>query len=61
MTQIKSLSWASMWFEVISSLKINMEKRELTPIENIVYVEGLASMLRYRVGKLATTHLGQPL
>lgn len=50
-----------MWFEVISSLKINMEKRELTPIENIVYVEGLASMLRYRVGKLATTHLGQPL
>ena len=42
--------------EAISGLKINMENSELTPIREIANVEGLASVLGYKVGKLPATY-----
>ena len=42
--------------EAISGLKINMENSELIPIREIENVEGLASVLGYKVGKLPATY-----
>ena len=44
-----------MWFEMISKVKINLEKSGLIPIRGLTNVEGLASMLSRIVGKLPTT------
>lgn len=50
-----------MWFEAISSLKINMEKNELILLEEVIDLKELAGMLGCRVGSLPTTYLGFPL
>ena len=33
--QITYLCWLLMWFEAISRLRINLEKRELIPVERV--------------------------
>lgn len=47
-----------MWFEAISSLKINMVKGELSHIEEGTNVGGLALVLGWKVGNLPTEYLG---
>ena len=54
------LSWTFVWFEGISSLKINLENSELILIGAVANMEELAFVLGYMVGpwgKLPTTYL----
>lgn len=46
-----------MWFEVISNLKINVDKTKVIPIEEVANMEELALVLGYRIGKLLCTYL----
>ena len=48
--QLAYLSWLLMWFEVISELRINLNKSEIIPVGNIVDVESLASKLGCKIG-----------
>lgn len=48
-----------MWFESLSSLKINLMKSELILVENVFYVDVLADELE--VASLPTTYLGMLL
>ena len=50
-----------MWFEVVSGLRINLNKSEIIPIGLVVNVEELASELGCDVGSLPTSDLGLPL
>ena len=59
--QLKFLSWTLMWFETVSSLKINLNKSEIIPIELVANVEELASELGCKAGTLPTSYLGLPL
>ena len=46
---LKYLSWILMWFEALSGLKINLNKREVIPIGIVDNVEELALELGYKV------------
>ena len=59
--QLVCLSWVLLWFEAISSLKINLENSSILSIRTVENLEDLASELGYRKGKLPTTYLGLPL
>ena len=50
-----------MWFEVISRLKVNLDKSELILVGNVDNVEELASELGCKVGSLPSLYLGMPL
>ena len=50
-----------MWFEALSSLKINLEKSELIPVGDIPNLEELAGLLGCRVDAFPTTCLDLPL
>ena len=58
---LKYLSCILMWFEALSRVKINLEKRELIPIGEVLNVEDLMGSLGCKVGALPTTYLGLPL
>lgn len=45
-----------MWFETISSLRINLEKSKLIPIGGIANVEDLALELGCRLGDLQSPY-----
>ena len=47
-----------MWFEIIFSLKINLDEIEIIPIGRVAKVEELASMLDCRIRRLHTSYLG---
>ena len=49
------------WFEVASSLRINLVKSEILPVGGVEEVEELAVELGCRVGSLPSTYLGLPL
>ena len=55
------LSWLLMWFEVMSRLRINLEKSELIPIGRVENINDLALDFGCRVGSLPSTYLGLPL
>ena len=55
------LCWLLMWFEVISRLKINLEKAERILIIGLASVEELLMKLSCSVGELPSTYLGLPL
>ena len=59
--QMTYLSWLLMWFEAISSLKINLSKSKLIPIGRVEDLEELAFEIGCKVGVLPTTYLGLPL
>ena len=59
--QLKYLCWILMWFEVLSGLKINLNKSEIIPIGSVDNVEELASELGCKVRPLPTSYLGLPL
>ena len=46
------------WFEVESSLRINLDKSEIIPVGEVEEVEELAVELGCRVGSLPSTYLG---
>ena len=59
--QLAYISWVFLWFEAISSLKINLKKSSILPIGTMENLEDLAAELSYRKGNLPTTYLGRPL
>ncbi|KAL6332308.1 hypothetical protein AAG906_004871 [Vitis piasezkii] len=59
--QMSSLCWILMWFEAISSLKINLDKSENFPVGRVDNVEELALKLGCKVGALPSYYLGLPL
>ena len=50
-----------MWFEAMSSLRINLDKSELIPVGCVDDEEELAAAIGCKVGSLPTTYLGLPL
>ena len=50
-----------MWFEIISGLRINLNKREIIPIGSIAEVESLAFEQGCKVGALPSSYLGLSL
>ena len=58
---VEVLSWAFMWFEAISGLKINLHKSELIPMGVVPNFEDLARVLGCKVGSLPSCYLGLPL
>ena len=59
--QLKFLSWILMWFEVLSGLRINLNKSEILPIGLVDNVQELAAELGCGIGSLSTSYLGLPL
>ena len=59
--QMMYLSWLLMWFEVISGLRINLNKIEIIPIGRIADVDGLALELGCKVGALPASYMGLPM
>ena len=59
--QMIYLSWLLMWFEVVSGLRINLEKSELIPVGSVEDIDDLAMEFSCRVGNLPSTYLGLPL
>ena len=50
-----------MWFEAMSSLKINLAKSEIIPIGFVSNLLELASELGCNIGSFPTSYLGLPL
>ena len=59
--QLIYLSWVFMWFEAISSLKVNRDKSKVIPVGSIESLKEGVSMMGCKVGKLPTSYLGLPL
>ena len=59
--QLAYLSWILLWFEAISSMKINLEKSLILLVGNVENLDELASELGCRTGALPSTYLGLPL
>ena len=59
--QLLHLHWVLMWFEVISKLKINLEKSELILVGRVPIMEELADILGCKMGLLPSKYLGLPL
>ena len=59
--QLAYLSWILLWFEVISSLKINLDKSSILSVGDVENLEVLAAELGCRTGTLPSTYLGLPL
>ena len=55
------LSWLFMWFEVVSGLRINLEKSELIPVGRVENIDDLALDFVCKVGSLPSTYLSFPL
>lgn len=50
-----------MWFEVISGLRINLDKSEILSVRRVENLEALALEFGCEVRRLSTTYLGFPL
>ena len=59
--QLIYLSWVFMWFEAISSLKVNRDKSKVIPVGSIESLKEGVSVMGCKVGKLPTSYLGLPL
>ena len=56
--QMVFLSWLLMWFEAISSLRINLDKSEILLVGRVDNVEDLALELGCKMGVLPSYYLG---
>ena len=56
--QMAYLSWLLMWFEVISSLRINLDKSEIFSVGRVENLEVLVLEVGCKVGRLPTSYLG---
>ena len=59
--QMTYLCWTLMWFEVISGLRINLDKSELILVGCVENVEDLAAKLGCKVRSLPSSYLGLSL
>ena len=59
--QMDCLSWLLMWFEVISGLRINLDKSEILLVGKVENLEALALEFGCKVGVVPSTYLGLPL
>ena len=50
-----------MWFEVISRLRIKLDKRELLPMERVENLQDLSLEYGCKVGALPSSYLDLPL
>ena len=48
-------------FEAITGLKINVDKTEIVPVEEVGSLDALTEILCYKVESLPMTYLGMPL
>ena len=53
--------WVVICFEVVSGLKINLQKSEIIPIGGVEEVDRAAAVFGCKVGNLPTNYLGLPL
>ena len=58
---MRYLSWVFLWFEAISSLKVNRDKSEVIPVGRLDSWKDVALVMGCRVRKLPTSYLGLPL
>lgn len=49
------------WFQIVSDLKINLRKYEITPVGVVDNIEDMSHVLNCKVGTVPTTYLGLPL
>ncbi|RVW78761.1 putative mitochondrial protein [Vitis vinifera] len=59
--QMVYLSCLLMWFEVISGLRINLDKSEILSVGRVENLEALALEAGCKVGRLSSSYLGIPL
>ena len=59
--QLAHLSWLLMWLEIISGLRVNLNKSKIISIGSIAEVESLAFELGCEVGALPSSYYGLPL
>ena len=59
--QMTYLSWLLMWFEVISDLRINLDKSEILSVRRVKNLEALALEFGCKVRMLQSAYLGLPL
>ena len=59
--QMMYLSWTLMWFEVISRLRINLDKSKLIPLGCVENTEALVAELGCKNGSLPSSHFGLSL
>ena len=61
MDRLAYLNWTLLWFEVISGLKINLDKSLILSVGDVVNLDVLAFELECRIGVPPFTYLGLPL
>ncbi|KAJ9677624.1 hypothetical protein PVL29_022550 [Vitis rotundifolia] len=59
--QLVFWKWVVTCFEVVSGLKINLQKSEIIPVGEVEEVDRAAAVFGCKVGNLPTTYLGLPL
>ena len=59
--QMMFLCWLLMWFETISSLKVNLDISEPILVGRVENVDDLLGEMGCKVGSLSSTYLGMPL
>ena len=59
--QMAYLSWIPLWFEVVSELRINLEKSSIFPIGNVEILDDLARELGCKTWTLPSAYLDLPL
>ena len=59
--QLEFWKWVVICFEVVSDLKINMQKSEIIPVRGVEDVDRVVAVFGCKVGNLPTTYLGLPL
>ena len=59
--QLKYWKWTVICFELLSGLKINLQKGEIIPVGETKDVNRATSLFGSKVGKVPTSYLGLPL
>lgn len=59
--QLAYLGWILVWFEAISSLRINLTKSVILPIGRVVSGDDLVAELDCQLGSIPSEFLGLPL
>ena len=59
--QMAYLSWILLWLEVVSGLRINLEKSSILSIGNVEILDDMAHELGCKTGTMPSTNLSLPL
>lgn len=60
LAQIQAL-WVVLCFDIVSSLKVNLEKSEITPVGVVSNISCLTNLLGCKIAALPKKYLGLPL